>query len=106
MGKTQEWSIDWQAERNRQLGAQRAHGHGLLYGLSPAEVISDLGATAYLEAGAPTPNCAKKDGLEGYGGPWYMPHYVSMSASLDIPGAEKALAHQQKVRYAASLRTG
>jgi hypothetical protein len=86
-GLVDRWGINWRGERTTHYLAQRSHmGNASIFGLSPAEVISADGATGYLEAGIGTtnPGTATVDSLTSFGGPWRMPHYMGMTAALDV----------------------
>lgn len=88
-----QFGVDWHARRVTHLQDQAAFAGDALFGLSAGEVIrySDS-ATDYLAAGIGTTNplASPLITLSGYGtGPWIMPHYMSMTAALDIAGAEQ-----------------
>ncbi len=81
------WNVNWYNERVAHYEKQRSHaGQSPYFGLSPAEVISQRGATAYLEGGTGTesPPSDPVETLAGFDGPWRMPHYMAMSASLNV----------------------
>ena len=79
------WGVNWADERRQHLLAQLgAAGNAAIFGASPVEIVSDGGETRYLEAGVGTPTCEAVQGDGVYGSPWWAPHYMAMSASLDL----------------------
>jgi hypothetical protein len=97
---TDRWNVNWYNERLAHYRAQRSHvSQSLLFGLSPAEVISSQGATGYLEGGIGTqaPPSEPLEALTGFDGPWRMPHYIAMSASLDLETACQSAARMREL---------
>lgn len=87
------WGVHWYTMRVQMFADQLAFRLGdSYYGASAAEIIDLIGETIYVNAGVGTPSDAAVDTVAGYSGPWTMPHYAGMAASLNIPAAEAFIA--------------